>query len=133
MEKVKEIELLQSFKGDTYFAQLFGDKQIDAMCENIKNDYPIELGLNFFEGSSVAKENAELKKRLADIKHDKWDLATNLLFKAGEHPDNMLEDIAVHLIGYKECLTIKLQSGLPLSEDDRVALVKLLAEQKLTI
>ena len=129
----KEIELLQSFKGDTYFAQLFGDKQIDAMCENIKNDYPIELGLNFFEGSSVAKENAELKKRLADIKHDEWDLATNLLFKAGEHPDNMLEDIAVHLIGYKECLTIKLQSGLPLPEDDRVALVKLLAEQKLAI
>ena len=40
MEKVKEIELLQSLKGDTYFAQLFGDQQIDAMCENIKNDYP---------------------------------------------------------------------------------------------
>lgn len=54
MEKVKEIELLQSLKGDTYFAQLFGDEQIDAMCENIRNDFPIEHGLNLFEGSLVA-------------------------------------------------------------------------------
>lgn len=128
MEKVKEIELLQSLKGDTYFAQLFGDKQIDAMCENIKKDYPIELGLNLFEGSSVAKENAELKKRLACCAESAKYVATNLLFKTDEHSDSMLEDLAIHLIGHKKCLAIKLQSALPLSEEDREILGKLLAE-----
>lgn len=128
MEKVKEIELLQSLKGDTYFAQLFGDKQIDAMCENIKNDHPIELGLNLFEGSSVAKENAELKKRLT--RHAKWEesAAEGILLKANEHMDNSLEDIAEHLVGSKKCLVLKLRLALPLSGEERDTLVKLLAE-----
>lgn len=128
MEKVKEIELLQSLKGDTYFAQLFGDQQIDAMCENIKNDHPIELGLNLFEGSSVAKENAELKKQL--IRHEGWEesAAEGILLKAKEHMDNSLEDIAEHLVGSKKCLAIKLRLALPLSGEERDTLVKLLGE-----
>ena len=128
MEKAKEIELLQSLKGDTYFAQLFGDKQIDAMCENIKNDFPIELGLNLFEGSSVAKENAELRKQLTRHVKLEESVAKDLLCKANEHIDSLLEDIAEQLIGYEKCLTIKLQNALPLSEEDRDALVKLLAD-----
>lgn len=67
MEKVKEIELLQSLKGDTYFAQLFGNQQIDAMCQNIRNDYPIEYGLKLFQVSPVAHENAELKGKIARL------------------------------------------------------------------
>ena len=128
MEKVKEIELLQSLKGDTYFAQLFGDKQIDAMCENIKNDYPIELGLNLFEGSSVAKENAELKKRLT--RHAKWEesAAEGILLKANEHSDGPLIDIAERLVGSKKVLAIKLRLALPISGKDRDTLVKLLGE-----
>lgn len=128
MEKVKEIELLQSLKGDTYFAQLFGDQQIDAMCENIKNDHPIELGLNLFEGSSVAKENTELKKQLACCAKREEFAARGILLKANEHLDSILEDLAIHLIGHKKCLVIKLQSALPLSEEDLDTLVKLLAE-----
>ena len=62
MERAKEIEIIQSLKGDTYFAQLFGDEQIDAMCQNIRNDYPIECGLEIFQGSRVARENARLKE-----------------------------------------------------------------------
>ena len=31
MTKEKEIQILQSLKGDTYFAQMFGD-DIDRMC-----------------------------------------------------------------------------------------------------
>lgn len=126
MEKTKEIELLQSLKGDTYFAQLFGDQQIDAMCENIKNDYPIEFGLNIFEGSSVAKENAELRKQLT--RHAKWEesAAEGILLKANEHMDDSLEDLAEQLIGHKKCLAIKLRLTLPLSREDRDTLVKLL-------
>lgn len=126
MEKAKEIELLQSLKGDTYFAQLFGDKQIDAMCENIKNDYPIELGLSLFEGSLVAKENAELRKQLT--RHAKWEesAAEGILLKANEHMDDLLAYIAESLIGSEKCLAIKLRLALPLSEEDRDTLVKLL-------
>ena len=127
MEKAKEIELLQSLKGDTYFAQFFDDEQIDAMCENIKNDYPIEFGLNIFEGSSVAKENAELRKQLTRHAKLEESVAINLLFKANDHLDSMLDDLAEQLIGHEKCLAIKLQNALPLSEEDRDTLVKLLA------
>lgn len=126
MEKAKEIELLQSLKGDTYFAQLFGDQRIDAMCENIKNDFPIELGLSLFEGSSVAKENAELRKQLT--RHAKWEesAAESILLKANEHMDDSLAYIAECLVGSKKCLDIKLRLALPLSGEDRDTLVKLL-------
>ena len=126
MEKAKEIELLQSLKGDTYFAQLFGDQQINAMCENIKNDYPIELGLNLFEGTSIAKENAELRKQLT--RHAKWEesAAEGILLKANEHMDDSLAYIAECLVGSEKCLAIKLRLALPLSGEDRDTLVKLL-------
>lgn len=128
MEKVKEIELLQSLKGDTYFAQLFGDEQIDAMCENIRNDYPIECGLNLFQSSSVAKENTELKKRLASCSEREESVAKDILCKANEHMDYSLVDIATRLIGYEKCLAIKLQNAVPLTDEDRDFLVKLLPD-----
>lgn len=128
MEKVKEIELLQSLKGDTYFAQLFGDQQIDAMCENIKNDYPIELGLNLFESSPVAYENERLKRQLAACYEREESVAKGILIKANDHLDDTLEDLAEHLIGHKKCLIIKLNSALHLSEEDRDTLAKLLME-----
>ena len=51
MEKKQEIEILQSLKGDTYFAEYFGGLDIDIMCANIKNDHPIELGCAFAKKS----------------------------------------------------------------------------------
>lgn len=128
MEKAKEIELLQSLKGDTYFAQLFGDEQIDAMCENIRNDYPIEYGLNIFEGSSVAKENAELKKWLTRRAKLEESVAKDILIKANDHSDDSLKDLAERLIGHKKCLVIKLRLALPLSEDDRNELLKIIEQ-----
>lgn len=128
MEKVKEIELLQSLKGDTYFAELFGDQQIDAMCENIRNDFPIEHGLNPFQNSPVAKENAELKARLASRKLREESVAKDLLIKANDLSADSLEDLAEQLIGHKKCLIIKLRSALSLTDKDRDALAKLLTE-----
>lgn len=126
MEKAKEIELLQSLKGDTYFAQFFGDEQIDTMCENIKNDFPIELGWDTFKSSYVAKENAELRKQLT--RHAKWEesAAEGILLKANEHMDDSLAYIAECLVGSEKCLAIKLRLALPLSREDRDTLVKLL-------
>ena len=128
MEKVKEIELLQSLKGDTYFAQLFGDEQIDAMCENIRNDFPIERGLNLFEGSLVVQENAKLKSRIAELRQINESVAKFLLVKAREYGDDTFEDLVEHLIGYKKRLAMKLSLVLPLDEDDRDTLAKLLME-----
>lgn len=126
MEKAKEIGLLQSLKGDTYFAQFFDDQQIDAMCENIKNDYPIELGLNIFEGSFVAKENTELRKQLTRHAKLEESAAESILLKANEHMDDSLAYIAESLVGSDKCLAIKLRLALPLSGEDRDILVKLL-------
>lgn len=128
MEKVKEIELLQSLKGDTYFAQLFDNEQIDAMCENIKNDYPIEFGLDLFKNTPATKANAELKKRLSNSKKREELAAEGIILKANEHLDESLEDIAEQLIGYKKCLAIKLRLALSLSAEDRDTLINLLAE-----
>lgn len=45
LTREQEIEVLQSLKGDTYFAYAYGgDAGIDKMCENIRNDYPLDLG-----------------------------------------------------------------------------------------
>lgn len=128
MEKAKEIELLQSLKGDTYFAQLFGDEQIDAMCQNIRNDYPIECGLALFQASHVAKENAKLKSQIALLWQVDETVAKTLLIKANEHLDDVLEDLAECLIGHTKCLAIKLRSALPLSEDDRKDLLNILGQ-----
>lgn len=42
MDKKQEIEILQSLKGNTYFANFFGSHDIDQMCNNIKNDFGLE-------------------------------------------------------------------------------------------
>ena len=128
MEKAKEIELLQSLKGDTYFAQLFGDEQIDAMCQNIRNDFPIECGLKLFQASPVAKENAKLKSQVAQLQQVDETVAKTLLYKANEHLDDALGDLAECLIGHNKCLTMKLRLVLPLSEDDRDELIKIIEQ-----
>ena len=128
MEKAKEIELLQSLKGDTYFAQLFGDQQIDAMCENIKNDFPIELGINLFKGSLAARENAELKKQLAYLTERLNGIAEDLLIKANKYSDKYLNEFAEQLVGVEKCLAIKLRLALPLTLKDRDTLIDLLTK-----
>lgn len=46
MTKQEEVHALQSLKGDTYFAQVFG-QDIDQMCENVKNDFGIMLNTTY--------------------------------------------------------------------------------------
>ena len=66
MDKQTEIKTLQSLKGDTYFNQVFNNHDIDQMCENIKNDFGIEMNCQFFQ------KIAALEKQIADMKaaHD---------------------------------------------------------------
>ena len=66
MKKQDEIQILQSLKGhgqgDTYFGQFFKDEDIDKMCENIKNDYPIEMETMFNDKAEIM-DNRIVKER----------------------------------------------------------------------
>jgi hypothetical protein len=63
MTKQEEIDILQSLKGDTYFALFFGSKDIDQMCQNINNDFAIEGGCSFIQkAETLERINADLKK-----------------------------------------------------------------------
>lgn len=70
MTKQEEIDILQSLKGDTYFAQFFGSKDIDQMCQNINNDFAIEGGCGFSQkAEALERINADLKKEFQQKIH----------------------------------------------------------------
>ena len=71
MTKQEEIDILQSLKGDTYFAQFFCSKDIDQMCQNINNDFAIEGGCGFSQkAETLERINADLKKEFQQKIHD---------------------------------------------------------------
>lgn len=71
MTKKEEIDILQSLKGDTYFAQFFGSKDIDQMCQNICNDFAIEGGCRFIQkAEALERINSDLKKEFQQKIHD---------------------------------------------------------------
>lgn len=77
MTKQEEIDILQSLKGDTYFAQFFGSKDIDQMCQNISNDFAIEGGCGFNQkAEALERINADLKK---EIQQKIYDLGMELI------------------------------------------------------
>ena len=77
MTKQEEIDILQSLKGDTYFAQFFGNKDIDQMCQNINNDFAIEGGCGFIQKAvDLEKNNADLKK---EYKQKIYDLGMEII------------------------------------------------------
>ena len=66
MDKKKEIATLQSLKGDTYFNEYFRS-DMAQMCENIKNDFPIEYGCAFAaKAESLQKELNKQMVRTSD-------------------------------------------------------------------
>lgn len=77
MTKQEEIDILQSLKGDTYFAQFFGSKDIDQICQNINNDFAIEGGCGFNQkAEALERINADLKK---EIQQKIYDLGMELI------------------------------------------------------
>ena len=65
MDKKQEIEILKSLKGDTYFADFFGNHDIEQMCENIKNDFAIEYCCQFNEKSAIFEKQVKEEKQKA--------------------------------------------------------------------
>ena len=77
MTKQEENHNQQTLTGDTYFAQFFGSKDIDQMCQNINNDFAIEGGCGFYQkAEALERINADLKK---EIQQKIYDLGMELI------------------------------------------------------
>lgn len=115
MTKEKEIQILQSLKGDTYFAQMFGD-DIDRMCENISMDMAIECGCKFNTKAEI------LQKELKDLKEKaKTEM---LLFACGiveALSENNIEGAMTYAekqVGIEKIIKFKHSNNIELSEKE---------------
>ena len=114
MDKQTEIKTLQSLKGDSYFGMFFKNQDIDQMCENIKNDYPIEIGCLFNKKAEV------LEKQLLD-EHDAHyknllDLAEQMITE--EAAGGIAVNIIERKIGMANTIRIKRKNKIALSEEE---------------
>lgn len=92
MDKETEIKHLQVLSnGDTYFSQFFQKSDVDQMVQNIKNDFPIELGCAFM--AKVDALSKTLKETREKAEQDKFGIAVAILsaYCDGEMPDALYE------------------------------------------
>lgn len=88
MDKKQEIEILQSLKGDTYFADFFGSHDIDQMCENIKNDFGLEYCCQFYQKTSIFSRC----KFVDDKWNDKFELTKDVIAIIKEQVEEQTDD-----------------------------------------
>lgn len=134
MEAKKEIGLLQALKEDTYFAQVFKPEVIDAMCENIRKDFPIDCGVDMFENSTsllkAKQENKTLKGQLQEMENEIEDLheqrqkmadylIRHLFESSNPSTDQEIESYLDDHIGRKEIIKRKIKIGINLSSTDQ--------------
>lgn len=120
MTREQEIQILQSLKGDTYFAQKFG-LDIDQMCQNIGNDFPIELNCQF-----VAKEKAlqeQLKAQQAASKDRLLSFAHDIILAMSGCDDEIYQTVGGY-IGKDEIIKFKHSQGIDLNDEEVDYLVK---------
>lgn len=115
MKKQEEIQVLQSLKGDTYFAQKFGS-DIDQMCENIKNDFPIEMGCVFMT------ETEALKKALAETKKNADEnllaFAQEIILNICNYDDDEVYKTVKSYIGIEAVIKYKYSQDIELNEEE---------------
>lgn len=124
MTREEEIKTLQSLKGNTYFGQVFDNDTIDQMCENIKNDFGIECGVELLEKSKRVEKAESNMRRLQhennDL-HDAIDKLIKLIFEglyanaACHYTEKQLELI----IGKKDVIVYKLKYNVGLDDKER--------------
>ena len=127
MTKEDEIKVLQSLDGDTYFSQYFTSYDIGQMCQNIRNDFPIELGCLF----ATAAES--LKKQLAEAKAEKESAIKKNVFQIidlynGDVPEDLYEVISLQ-IDIKDIINHKRKMNYSLNESEIKYLVTLMNKQ----
>ena len=120
MTREQEIQILQSLKGDTYFAQKYG-QDIDQMCQNISNDFPIEFDCQF-----MAKEKAlqgQLKAQQAASKDRLLSFAHDIILAMSGCDDEIYQTVEGY-IGKDEIIKFKHSQGIELNDDEIDYLVK---------
>lgn len=117
MTKEKEIQILQSLKGDTYFAQMFGD-DIDMMCENISVDFPIESGCKFNTKAEILQK--ELKEQKQQAKQEALDFAYDIIlaFHEGDGVRDKVYQTIESRIGIDEMIKFKHSQKIELSDTE---------------
>lgn len=117
MTKEKEIQILQSLKGDTYFAQMFGD-DIDRMCENISVDFAIESGCKFNAKAEVLQK--ELQERKKQAKQEALDFAFGIIldFREGNGVRDKVYQTIESRIGIDEMIKFKHSQKIELSDTE---------------
>ena len=117
MTKEKEIQILQSLKGDTYFAQKFGD-DIDRMCENISVDFAIESGCKF--NAEVAVLQKELKEQKQQAKQEALDFAYDIILalREGDGVRDKVYQTIESRIGIDEIIKFKHWQKIELSDTE---------------
>ena len=126
MTRQDEIEVLQSLKGDTYFSQFFG-QDIDQMCQNISNDFCIELGCSFNKATEV------LDKQLKEAKAEKDKAVKRNVFQIidlynGDVPADLYKVISLQ-IDIKDIINHKRKMNYSLNESEIKYLVTLMNKQ----
>ena len=124
MTREEEIKTIQSLKGNTYFGQIFDNDTIDQMCENIKNDFGIECGVELLEKANRVEKAESDKRRLQHENNDLQDVKDKLMHvifeglfeNAGcDYIEKQLELI----IGKKDVIVYKLKYDVGLNDKER--------------
>lgn len=114
MTKQEEIKIIQSLKGDTYFAQKFG-KDIDVMCQNISDDFPIEMGCNFMMKEDALKKALEIQKKEFE---DKIDAFAHDILSVTSHNTYEVNKVVEKYIGKDEVIKFKHANNLELTGEE---------------
>ncbi len=122
MDKKQEIEILQSLKGDTYFADFFGSHDIDQMCENIKNDFGLEYCCQFYQKASIFEQQVQEEKKKSDQRI--LDFVKGLIsdFEGVIAPE--VYDRLLNAVGRMKIINIKREQGYCLTDSEIDWLIK---------
>lgn len=117
MTKQEEIDILQSLKGDTYFAQFFGSKDIEQMCQNISNDFAIEGGCRFIQKSeSLERINADLKNEIQQKIHYIGMELINIIDKGLDEDD--IYQLVENEVGIDAIIKFKHKNNMELTDKE---------------
>lgn len=115
MDKQQEIKILQSLKGATYFNQFFSDEDIDRMCENISNDFPIEYDTLFNKkAESLQKTLNEVKKKQTEFN----ELIAHRLIDVCVDDTALFDSILIDLTSRLSIIKYKRERGYSLSGEE---------------
>lgn len=115
MTKEKEIALLQELKGDTYFSQYF-ENDIDTMCENIRNDYPIDFGTTI--SSNIGNLIKEVNMWKAEVCHTQEVMVNNFFRLNKGMISKEFYEYLVGQVGKLFIIKAKREAGIGLTDEE---------------